>query len=168
MKANDDQGLVLYIGSMSKTLGPGLRIGWIVGPEPVIDRLADIKMQTDYGSSSLSQYVVAECLSSGFYDVYIREIRMELKLRRDCTLELLNKHFKEIATWNLPAGGFYIWLTLKKQVSMQKLFQSALREGILLNLGNIYDSIDHSHIRLSDSYSTFYQLEKGLKNCQRS
>ncbi|MFP3472653.1 aminotransferase class I/II-fold pyridoxal phosphate-dependent enzyme, partial [Micrococcus sp. SIMBA_144] len=65
LKANDQQGLVLYLGSMSKTLSPGLRIGWLVGPEQVIDRLSDIKMQTDYGSSSVSQYAVAEWLSSG-------------------------------------------------------------------------------------------------------
>ncbi len=56
LKAGDNSGNVLYIGSISKSLSPGLRIGWIVGPEPVIERLADIKMQTDYGSSSLAQY----------------------------------------------------------------------------------------------------------------
>lgn len=163
LKAKDDQGLVLYIGSMSKTLGPGLRIGWIAGPQPVIDRLADIKMQTDYGSSSISQYAVAECLSSGFYDEYIGKIRKELKKRRDFTIGLLNRYFIDIATWNKPVGGFYIWLTLKKQLSMQKLFKRALLDGILLNPGNIYDRNDHYHIRLSYSYSTFHQLEKGLK-----
>ena len=60
LKSIDKHGHVLYVGSLSKTLTPGLRIGWIIGPEPVIDRLSDIKMQTDYGSSSLSQRVAAE------------------------------------------------------------------------------------------------------------
>lgn len=55
-----------YILVVSKTLSPGLRIGWIIGPEPVIDRLSDIKMQTDYGSSSLSQRVAAEWINEGF------------------------------------------------------------------------------------------------------
>ncbi|KYC73668.1 aminotransferase class I/II-fold pyridoxal phosphate-dependent enzyme [Bacillus coagulans] len=162
LKAKDDQGLVLYIGSMSKTLGPGLRIGWIAGPEPVINRLADIKMQTDYGSSALSQYAAAECLSSGFYSQYIEDIRTALKNRRDFTIGLLNRYFKGIATWDTPAGGFYIWLKLKKTLSMQKLFKLALREKILLNPGNIYDRNDHSHLRLSYSYASFPQLEKGL------
>lgn len=81
LKAQDPQGNVLYIGSVSKTLSPGLRIGWVVGPEPVIDRLADIKMQTDYGSSSLSQFAVEKWIGSGLYEDYLKEIRAELKTR---------------------------------------------------------------------------------------
>ncbi len=86
MKANDKQGNVLYIGSVSKSLSPGLRIGWVVGPEPVIDRLADIKMQTDYGSSSISQFVVNKWIKSGWYDEYLNQVRVELKKRRDFTI----------------------------------------------------------------------------------
>jgi GntR family transcriptional regulator, regulator for abcA and norABC len=162
LKSIDGQGLVLYLGSMSKTLSPGLRIGWIVGPEPVIDRLADIKMQTDYGSSSLSQFIVAEWLSSGLYDEHIKKIRTELKFRRDFTLEILNTHFKQLATWNIPQGGFYIWLQIKKQISIRKLFEKALNEGILLNPGNIYDSNNHFHLRLSYAYASLHELKKGL------
>ncbi|MFE7912593.1 aminotransferase-like domain-containing protein, partial [Bacillus mobilis] len=67
IKAFDNNGLVLYIGGISKNFSPGLRIGWIVGSEKVIERLADIKMQTDYGTSSLSQNVITELFSSGLY-----------------------------------------------------------------------------------------------------
>ncbi|MBA9027736.1 aminotransferase-like domain-containing protein [Peribacillus huizhouensis] len=162
LKAIDNQGLVLYMGSMSKTVGPGLRIGWIVGPEPVIDRLSDIKMQTDYGSSSLSQFAVAEWLSSGFYDEHIKKIRAELKCRRDFTIALLHKHFHDLATWNMPEGGFYIWLSIQKQISIRKLFEKALNEGILLNPGNVYDRNDQQHLRLSYSYASPGQLKKGL------
>ncbi|MGE8203005.1 PLP-dependent aminotransferase family protein [Heyndrickxia sp. NPDC080065] len=162
LKSLDNQGLVLYMGSMSKTLGPGLRIGWIVGPEPVIDRLSDIKMQTDYGSSSLSQFAVAEWLSSGQYHEHIKKIRTELTYRRDFTLAILNKYFKELATWNKPKGGFYIWLTIHKHISVYKLFEKALKEGILLNPGNIYDRNDQHHLRISYAYAPLHQLEKGL------
>ncbi|MBT2727295.1 PLP-dependent aminotransferase family protein [Bacillus sp. ISL-75] len=162
LKSIDYQGLILYIGSMSKTLSPGLRIGWIVGPEPVIDRLADIKMQTDYGSSSLSQFIVAEWLSSGLYDEHVKKIRTELKFRRDFTLEILNTHFTQLATWNIPQGGFYIWVQIKKQTSIRKLFEKALNEGILLNPGNIYDHNDQIHLRLSYAYASLHELKKGL------
>ncbi|WP_080847484.1 MocR-like pyridoxine biosynthesis transcription factor PdxR [Cytobacillus gottheilii] len=163
LKANDRQGLVLYMGSISKTLGPGLRIGWLVGPEQVIDRLADIKMQTDYGSSTLSQYAVAQWLQSGLYDEHIFHLREKLKFRRDTAIRILEKYYSGIATWNNPAGGFYIWLKLYEAVSMDKLFKRALKAGILINPGNIYDYKDSSHIRISYSYAEPAQLEKGLK-----
>lgn len=162
LKASDKQGLVLYMGSMSKTLGPGLRIGWVVGPEPVIDRLSDIKMQTDYGSSSLSQHAVAEWLSSGSYEKHLVQIRAELMKRRDFTLSLLERYFRDIAHWNKPQGGFYVWLRIAKPISIRTLFEQALKEGLLLNPGNIYDRNDQQHLRLSFAYASYDQLEKGL------
>lgn len=162
LKANDQQGNVLYIGSVSKTLSPGLRIGWLVGPEPVIDRLADIKMQTDYGSSSLSQFAVNEWLKSGLYETYIHQTRKELKYRRDLTIHFLKEYFSDIATWNVPQGGFYIWLHLQTAISTRKLFATALQEGILLNPGIVYDKNDLQHLRLSYSYATIEELKKGL------
>ncbi|KKO52364.1 MocR-like pyridoxine biosynthesis transcription factor PdxR [Paenibacillus sp. DMB20] len=162
LKALDQQGLVLYMGSMSKTLGPGLRIGWIVGPEPVIDRLADIKMQTDYGSSSLSQHAVAEWLSSGRYENHLLHIRSELMKRRDFTIAMLERYFDGIAEWDIPQGGFYIWLRITRSVSIRPLFEQALKEGILLNPGNIYDRNDHQHLRVSYAYASYDQLEQGL------
>lgn len=162
LKANDKQGSVLYIGSVSKTFSPGLRIGWIVGPEPVINRLADIKMQTDYGSSSISQFLVNKWLKNG-YEEDLTLVRSELKCRRDYMIEILNTYFSNIATWNIPSGGFYIWLKITPSISTRKLFEKALQEGILLNPGNIYDKDDHTHLRLSYSYATLDQIKKGLK-----
>ncbi|WP_156289431.1 MocR-like pyridoxine biosynthesis transcription factor PdxR [Oceanobacillus salinisoli] len=162
LKARDKQGNILYIGSISKTLSPGLRIGWLVGPEPVIERLSDIKMQTDYGSSSLSQYAVNKWLKSGIYEDYLTQIRKKLKFRRDLTIQILTKYFSELATWSIPSGGFYIWLRMQTGISTRKLFDLALREGILLNPGSIYDKNDQEHLRLSYSYASIEELEHGL------
>ncbi|MEK8132792.1 PLP-dependent aminotransferase family protein [Paenibacillus filicis] len=162
LKAGDRQGLVLYMGSMSKTLGPGLRIGWIVGPEPVMERLADIKMQTDYGSSSLSQHAVAEWLSSGLYEQHLHRTRAALTSRRDSMLAILSKHYQELAEWSIPQGGFYIWLRLVQPVAMRLLFEQALTEGILLNPGAVYDRQDQQHLRLSYAYASLDELERGL------
>ncbi len=162
LKSRDTQGTVLYIGSVSKSLSPGLRIGWIVGPEPVINRLADIKMQTDYGSSSLSQYAVEQWIKSGMYEEFLNEIRAQLRYRRDFTIQFLEKHFGDFATWNIPNGGFYIWLRLETAVSMRVLFERCLRENILINPGSIYDQTDQHHLRLSYSYASLADLEYGL------
>lgn len=95
LKSIDDSGLVLYLGSVSKTLSPGLRIGWIVGLEAVIKRLADIKMQTDYGSSAISAYF----LSSGMYETHLSDLREKLKERAEFTERILVENFSDIATW---------------------------------------------------------------------
>lgn len=162
LKAIDKNGLVLYLGSMSKTLSPGLRIGWIVGPKPVIERLADIKMQTDYGSSSLSQWAVAEWLASGLYHQHLEEVRKELKVRREIMIDLLQRYFSDIATWTVPRGGFYIWLRILPSISIRELFEKSLEHGILLNLGNVYDKHAAQYLRLSYSYASLADLEKGM------
>ncbi|KAB2329711.1 PLP-dependent aminotransferase family protein [Cytobacillus depressus] len=163
LKASDKNGLVLYLGSLSKTLSPGFRIGWVVGPEPVIEHLADIKMQTDYGSSSLSQWAAVEWFASGLYEQHLNEIRNQLKIRRDFTLNILNKYFSDIATWEKPNGGFYIWLRLLTSISIRELFETALAEGILLNPGNVYDHQADQHLRISYSFASLSELEDGLR-----
>ncbi|WP_353957733.1 PLP-dependent aminotransferase family protein [Peribacillus sp. NJ4] len=167
IKSLDADGLVLHIGSMSKTLSPGLRIGWVAGPITVIERLADIKMQMDYGSSALSQYLVAEWLASGQYSKHLEWLRHELIVRRDFTLSLLNQYFKGLAEWNIPQGGFYIWLKLCKPIVNPNLFKQAIKENILLNPGYIYEPNDTTHLRLSYSYASEDQLAYGIQTLSK-
>ncbi|WP_432664018.1 PLP-dependent aminotransferase family protein [Wukongibacter baidiensis] len=162
LKSMDNSGLVLYVGSVSKTLSPGLRIGWIVGPQPVIERLADIKMQTDYGSSSLSQITVAKWMETGLYQEHLEYIRKQLYIRRMVTIEALEKYYSDIATWNVPSGGYYIWLSLIDPLNMHRLFDEACKIGILMYPGYIYDSVPNQNLRISYSYASIEDLEKGL------
>ena len=162
IKSFDQSGNVLYLGSLSKSLAPGMRIGWIVGSESVIERLGDIKMQTDYGASSVSQWMMTYLLSSGLYDKHLKEIRRALKLRCDHVLKCLKAHFSDIASWNQPSGGFYIWLKLNRVISTEKLFNSLLEQKVLINPGYIYTHKKSSYIRLSYSYASMKDMEKGL------
>ncbi|MFS1187389.1 PLP-dependent aminotransferase family protein [Bacillus velezensis] len=162
IKTIDKNGHVLYIGSLSKTLSPGLRIGWIVGPEPVIERLSDIKMQTDYGSSSLSQRVAAEWFISGEYQQHLEQVRSQLKVRRELALSVLETHLKDVATWNIPKGGFFVWVKILPPLSMKLLYTKALTKGILLNLGSIYAQEKGNYIRLSYAYASLEDLQKGI------
>jgi GntR family transcriptional regulator of abcA and norABC len=88
-------------------------------------------------------------------------MRHELRVRRDFVLSLLSKYFADIAVWEKPAGGFYIWLSLKRDIPLQPLFKRALLLGILINPGSLYGNY-HSHIRLSYSYASLEELEQGL------
>ncbi|MCY8493395.1 PLP-dependent aminotransferase family protein [Bacillus inaquosorum] len=163
LKAMDHEGNILYLGTFSKTVSPGLRIGWLVGPEPVIERLADIKMQTDYGSSGLSQWAAAEWLSQGYYEEHLTRIRRVLKQRRDAALHFLKQYAGDIATWRIPAGGFYIWVAFHKTLPISRFFHELLKQQVLVNPGSIYDGEDRNSIRLSYSYASIADLETGIK-----
>ncbi|NEG54987.1 aminotransferase-like domain-containing protein [Bifidobacterium platyrrhinorum] len=154
LKSYDDTGMVITLGSASKALAPGLRIGWIVADERIVHRLADVKMQMDYGASTLSQWVFARFLTSGLYAEYLERLRAELRRRRDAALETLERLFAGRAHWKVPRGGFYIWLTFDEPVRMGRLFRRAAGRGVLLNPGDIYDFEGDNALRLSYSYTT--------------
>ncbi len=163
LKSRDKTGSVIYMGTISKTMAPGLRIGWVVGPEAVVYRLGDVKMQTDYGASSVSQWMMTELIESGDYDIYLDWLRKELRARRDNALAALERYFKDLATWNKPSGGFYIWLRFNKRMPMDKIFNEALKAGILLNPGNVYDYAENHAIRLSYAYADPDDLTRALE-----
>ncbi|WP_155591324.1 PLP-dependent aminotransferase family protein [Lysinibacillus cavernae] len=163
IKAMDSSGQVLYIGSVSKTLSPGLRIGWLIGPTTVIERLADIKMQTDYGSSAISQEIVLNWLQSGKYENHLIGLRQRLQERADFTERILQEKFKTLANWNKPKGGFYIWLKFREPLVDKDFFMKLLQQQVLINPGYIYDPQDHHHIRLSYAYASYDELLEGLQ-----
>lgn len=162
IKSLDTSGQVLYIGSVSKTLSPGLRIGWVVAPIPVIERLADIKMQTDYGSSAFSQEIVSYWISSGLYEKHLIQLREQLRRRAAFVEEILDQQFQNIATWKKSEGGFYIWLRFHEPIVNKALFLNLLNHHVLINPGYIYEPNDVHHIRLSYAYASLEELKKGL------
>ncbi|QOX65220.1 PLP-dependent aminotransferase family protein [Anoxybacterium hadale] len=163
LKALDKNGMILYLGTISKTLAPGLRIGWLVGPQSVVERLGDVKMQVDYGASSLSQWAVTELFKSGLYDDYLTGLRIELKKRRDRCLQLLDQYMSGLAKWDIPRGSFYIWLRLVGRIQVDQLFQLMLKDNILINPGNVYDFEKNQSVRLSYSYASEKEMETGIR-----
>ncbi|MGE4277045.1 MAG: PLP-dependent aminotransferase family protein [Lawsonibacter sp.] len=163
IKSMDQNGSVVYIGSLSKCFSPGLRLGWLVGPESVVQRLADVKMQMDYGVSVLTQQVVEELLRSGLYYTGVNTIRQHLRERRDLILYLLEKYFGDLAEWDRPSGGFFIWVRLKHRMSAEHLFNRALKEGLLILPGSVYDMGYSSAFRLTYGYLSPKELESGVK-----
>ncbi|RAU91530.1 PLP-dependent aminotransferase family protein [Paenibacillus sp. YN15] len=163
IKSMDSHGDVLYLGSLSKSVSPGLRIGWVVGPRTVIDRLADIKMQIDYGASSLSQWAALQWLEGGRHERHLEQLRTQLRQRRAVTAAALDREFGGLARWTIPGGGFYIWLEFNRSLPMKLLFDAALREGVLLNPGTVYGAEEKSCLRISYSYAPPEQLSRAIE-----
>ncbi|WP_034299082.1 PLP-dependent aminotransferase family protein [Bacillus sp. 37MA] len=167
LKSMDTNSNVLYIGSLSKTLSPGLRIGWVAGAEPVIERLANLKRQADYGTSSLSQRVASEWLEEGLYEHHLEYVRKELLKRRLEASASLERHLSGLADWRIPNGGFFIWLKLKQDISIKELYTEAVNEGILFHPGSIYTEGTSRSIRLSYGYAGPAQFEEGIRRLKK-
>jgi GntR family transcriptional regulator of abcA and norABC len=163
LKSFDTNGLVLHLGSLSKIMFPGLRLGWIVGQESIIDRMADIKSQVDLGASTYSQYAAIELFKTGIFDEYVSLVRSKLQKRRDVALDLLNNYFYNIAEWKIPDGGFYIWLKLNKKAPLKKIFNACLSKGVLIHPGIIYHHSADRYIRISYASATESELFEGIK-----
>lgn len=163
IKSHDRSGSVLYVGSVSKTLSTGLRIGWLVGPEAVVERLGDLKMQNDYGSSSLAQLVAGKFLEKGYYSEHSVAVRHQLKSRRKIALEALSCYFSDLAEWDIPKGGYYVWIRFKLPVKMKELFDESFKNGILTYPGYLYDNEMNTCLRISYSYASIEEIEYAIK-----
>lgn len=162
LKSYDTNELILLVGSCSKVLFPGFRLGWIVGTKPVIDRLADIKTQIDLGTNTLSQRLMNFLVESTYYSQHLEHIRGCLRERRDFVLDILNRNFHGLCSWSIPKGGVYIWLSINPNISVSKLFQRCLKNKVLFCPGDIYSSHANNSIRISYSYLPLRDLECSL------
>ena len=162
LKASDEFQSVIHVGSVSKSLCAGLRIGWIIGQEEIINKLADLKMQIDYGTSTLSQLIFTDLLVTGEYKRNLEKLRVKLKVKRDFMVDILSREFRDLATWHVPSGGFYIWLTLKPKISLTSVFDYCIEHGTLINPGYMYERESKDTIRLSFSYASEEEILVGL------
>ena len=134
------EGAVITIGSLSKIFWAGLRVGWIRGPVPLIERLARLKAVNDMGSSMISQLIATRLLP---HLEQVKDLRrQELTPRRDLLLELLQSRVPSWS-WQRPKGGLFVWVHLPEG-DIRELAQEALQEGVLVIPGTTL-SVDGTH-----------------------
>lgn len=160
IKAFDNGHSVLYIGSLSKTVAPGLRIGWIVGPKSIIDRLSDAKQQMDFGTSTIIQYLASEYLKSEKREHHLEKVRVKLLHRRDRMQSHL-KDFSHLIDYMEPNGSFNIWCRLKKPVSDSDLLEACIRNGVLIRPGGVFGSVPGC-FRITFANCTHTMVHQGL------
>ena len=121
---------VIYMGSFSKVLTPGIRLGYVVGPAPLIRKLEQAKQAADLHTAQLTQMVVYEVIKDGFLAEHIPTIRSLYASQCNVMLEAMTKFFPESVTWTRPQGGMFIWVTLPAHIDSQSLLDEAIAQNV--------------------------------------
>ena len=161
----DTDGVVIYIGTFSKILFPGLRLGWLVAPPPVIERLQAAKQLADLHTSALIQAAVHCFCERRLLDRHAARVVREYRRRREMLLGALARRMPATTTWTEPAGGFSLWLTLPEGITAARLLPLALERGVAFTPGDVFflNGSGTRFLRLSFSSIPAGDIERGVQ-----
>jgi len=160
---------VILLGSFSKIVSPGLRLGWICAKKDVMERIIVAKQASDLHSSSLSQRIVFRYLIDHDIDEHILKIREAYKRQRDLMVSMIEKSFPEEIKFTRPEGGMFLWITLPESLSSLHLFVLAKTENVAFVPGGAFyiDGGGDNTLRLNFSNSDEEKIEEGIKRLAR-
>jgi DNA-binding transcriptional MocR family regulator len=159
----------IYCGSFSKTLAPGLRVGWVCAATPVISKLVLMKQAADLHSATLNQMAIHKVASDGFED-QVKKIKATYQARRDAMLAALARHMPEGVNWTKPDGGMFVWVTLPEGFDGASLLAESIKtERVAFVPGKAFfaDGSGANTIRLSFSCASEAMIEEGIKRLGR-
>ncbi len=161
----DGGDFVIYIGTFSKILSPGIRLGWAVAPPPVMQKIVLGKQAADLCTSTLTQHFVQEYFAEGRWREYVASLVDIYRARRDTMVEALGRHFPPQATWTEPEGGLFIWATLPEFLDTSDLLAKALREDVAFVPGQAayVDGRGRNSMRLNFSGVDGAEIEEGIR-----
>ncbi len=163
--AEGSGGFVIYLGTLSKILSPGIRLGWVVAPRPVLEKLRVGKASADLCSSSMTQHFAAAYFEGGRWRDYLASLRTLYAHRRDTMLDALSEHFPREAHWTRPQGGLFLWVTLPDYIDTTDLLARALRENVAFVPGSAayVDGRGGSSMRLNFSGVSDDDIREGVR-----
>ena len=165
LAARNPEG-VIYMGSFSKVLAPGLRIGFIVAPKSVYGKLTQAKQAADLHTPSFNQRVVAEVIKDGFLDRHVPTIRAMYKAQRDVMLTALEREMAGLdVQWTRPVGGMFLWVKLPAGMDAQALLAKAVERNMAFVPGAPFyaDNAEINTLRLSYVTVSAEQINQGIK-----
>jgi DNA-binding transcriptional MocR family regulator len=163
--ALDQDGYVIYLSTFSKILFPGLRLGWVAAPRPVIERLSQIKQLADLHCSTLVQGAVHEFCQRGTLDRHLDRVRDLYRQRRDTMLTVLTEHGPAGLEWDEPQGGFNLWCRLPPGLKARQLMAEAALQSVALVPGEVFypDGGGQEEMRLNFSCPPIALIEEGVQ-----
>jgi 2-aminoadipate transaminase len=163
LTARNPEGCI-HMGSFSKTLAPGLRLGFLVAPKALYPKLLQAKQAADLHTPSFNQRMVAEVLKDGFIDRHVPTIRALYKQQRDAMLAALKAHMPQAVRWNEPDGGMFLWLQLPAYINTLPLLDKAVARNVAFVPGAAFyaDNPQHNTLRLSFVTASVEQINTGV------
>jgi 2-aminoadipate transaminase len=163
MRTLDDEGVV-YLGSFSKTLAPGFRVGWALAPPAVKEKLVLAAESAILSPSTFSHYLISEYLETVDWRAQIATFRDVYRERRDAMLAALTRYLPNLE-WNVPDGGFYVWVRLPDELHSKQMLPRAVRELVAYTPGTGFyaDGQGGRELRLSFCYPTPEDIEVGIR-----
>jgi len=159
-------GNIIYLSTFSKTLAPGLRLGWIVAPPDVISKLVQLKQSADLHTSTFNQVVAYEVARDGFIDEHVRTIRRVYKERREVMLKAMDELFPKNVEYTRPEGGLFLWVTLPEGMDCDRLFKAAVDQNVAFVPGYCFypeEADGYRNFRLNFSASNPEQIREGIR-----
>ena len=168
-EARSDQAHVLYLGTFSKLLAPGLRVGWVVGPKSVIAELVLAKQGVDMHTSTLTQVLAHEVGRNGFLDRHVGALCRVYRERRDAMLQALEVGMPAGVRWTHPDGGLFLWLTFPERIDAESLLPRALERGVAYVPGATFHVAGggSNTARLNFSHSDPERIRAGVERLGR-
>jgi 2-aminoadipate transaminase len=162
---------VVYLSTFSKTLAPGIRLGWISAPAKVIGRLVQAKQGADLHTSTFVQMVVNDICQRGFLRQHVKRIRETYKERCGVMLDAVERHFPPGVRWTRPQGGLFLWVTMPQGADSMALMRAAREQKVAFIPGTAFypDPRDgRNALRLTFSNSSPEMIEEGIKRLGRA
>ncbi len=155
----------IHLGSFSKIFAPGLRLGWIIGPEQLLNKIYECKQSLDLCAPIFDQYLMAEYINSGILEENLPKSIALYKGKRDYLLSLLEKYMPEGVSWTHPEGGLFLFLTLPEEIDTVALYDRALSAGVAYVAGSFFytDGKGRNTMRLNFSFLDKERMEDGIK-----
>lgn len=157
---------ICYVGSFSKIMGPGMRLGYILASKEIIEKCALAKQSMDSCTATFTQVLARAFLAENKLLPYVAELRPIYKRRSEIMLGALEEHMpKEGISWTRPKGGFYVWITLPENIDSTDVFKKSLEKGAAFVVGNAFDplGVKNNCFRLAFSHTPEDRIAEGVE-----